>query len=228
VLRHPTLLIALIALLVVAGCGDDDADSEKSSAGGSTAASEQQECENVRAPAPKPDGGAKKPTSKLDPAKTYAVTFATSCGDFTVRLAVKQAPSTTASFVSLARSGFYDDTVFHRVVPGFVIQGGDPTGTGTGGPGYKTVDKPPANTSYTPGVVAMAKTGTEPAGTSGSQFYVVSGPDAASLTPDYAVIGEVTEGMDTVERIDALGNASDPAGTPTRPVVVEKASVEIS
>ena len=91
--------------------------------------------------------------------------------------------------VSLARAGFFKKTIFHRIVPDFVIQGGDPTGKGTGGPGYKTVDKPPPGTKYTRGVVAMAKTQQEKPGTAGSQFYVVTGADAG-LPPDYAVIGD--------------------------------------
>jgi cyclophilin family peptidyl-prolyl cis-trans isomerase len=123
----------------------------------------------------------------------------------------------------LRRLGFdpvFDDTVFHRIVPGFVIQGGDPTGTGTGGPGYKTVDAPPSDAAYTLGVVAMAKSADEPAGTSGSQFFVVTATDSG-LPPDYAIVGKVTKGMDTVKRIEALGTASE---QPSRPVVVEKAT----
>ena len=219
------VLIALLAALVFAGCGDDsDSDSGSSGGGGDKAAQSDQKCAEVSAPTAKPDGSAKKPKGKLDPAMTHTVEFQTSCGDFTVTLDVKGAPNTTASFASLARSGFYDDTVFHRIVPGFVIQGGDPTGTGTGGPGYKTVDKPPANASYTRGVVSMAKTGAEAPGTSGSQFYVVTGADAG-LPPDYAIVGEVTEGMDTVMRIEALGTSTE---QPSRPVVVEKATTSES
>ena len=220
------VLIALLAALVFAGCGDDDSDSDKSSGGGAdtAAAKGDGECADVQAPKAKPDGGATKPKGKLDPSKTNTVEFQTSCGGFTVTLDVEGAPNSTASFASLARSGFYDDTVFHRIVPGFVIQGGDPTGTGTGGPGYKTVDKPPANASYTRGVVSMAKTGAEAPGTSGSQFYVVTGADAG-LPPDYAIVGEVTEGMDAVMRIEALGT---PTEQPSRPVVIEKATVSES
>jgi peptidyl-prolyl cis-trans isomerase B (cyclophilin B) len=223
VLRRLLLLIALVVTLAIAGCGDDSSDDGKG--GDKAVAAKPETCSSVEAPEAKPDGGQSRPTGKLDPAKRYEIAFETNCGDFTVRLDVEQAPNTTASLVSLVRKGFYDGTTFHRVVPGFVIQGGDPTGTGTGGPGYSTVDKPPATTRYTPGVVAMAKTAAEPAGTSGSQFYVVSGPQAASLTPDYAVVGTVTAGMDTVARIDALGDPNDPAGTPKRAVVIEKASL---
>jgi len=219
------LLIALFAALVFAGCGDDDSDSGSiAGAGTETAASSDRKCANVKAPEPKPDGGATKPKSKLDPAKAYEVTFKTSCGDFTITLDVKGAPSTAASFDSLARSGFYDGTVFHRIVPGFVIQGGDPTGTGMGGPGYKTVDKPPSTATYKRGVVSMAKAGAERPGTAGSQFYVVTAPDAG-LPPEYAIVGKVTDGMDTVERIEALGTPSE---QPSRPVVIEKATTSES
>jgi len=221
------VLIALLAVLVFAGCGDDDSDSAGS--GGvadktETAAQNDQECAQVKAPPAQPDGGAEKPHLKLDPAKTSTVTFETSCGDFTVKLDAKGAPNTAASFASLARSGFYDDTIFHRIVPGFVIQGGDPTGTGMGGPGYKTVDKPPSTATYTQGVVSMAKTGAEKPGTSGSQFYVVTAQDAG-LPPEYAIVGKVTSGMDTVMRIEALGTPSE---QPSRPVVVEQATAKVN
>jgi cyclophilin family peptidyl-prolyl cis-trans isomerase len=109
-------------------------------------------------------------------------------------------------------------------VPDFVIQGGDPTLTGGGGPGYSTVDVPPQDSRYVKGVVAMAKSGTEPPGTSGSQFFVVTAEDAA-LPPEYAIVGEVTEGLDTVERIDALG-VGDAA--PSQPVVVHTVTVSES
>jgi peptidyl-prolyl cis-trans isomerase B (cyclophilin B) len=227
VIRTPMVLIALLAALFVAGCGDDDSDTAGSGGGADTTettAQSDQECAKVEAPAAKPDGGAKKPTGKLDPAKTNTVTFQTSCGDFTVTLDVEGAPNTAASFASLARSGFYDDTIFHRIVPGFVIQGGDPTGSGMGGPGYKTVDKPPSTATYTKGIVSMAKTATEKPGTSGSQFYVVTAEDAG-LPPEYAIVGEVIEGMDTVMRIEALGT---PTEQPSRPVVIEKAKVNAS
>ena len=179
----------------------------------------------MKAPRPKKEGGQRKPTARLDPSKTYDVRIDTSCGSFTVRLDAKTSPRTSASFVALARRGFFDDTVFHRIVPGFVIQGGDPTGTGTGGPGYSTVDKPPADAAYTTGVVAMAKTGTEPPGTAGSQFYVVTGQDAG-LPPEYALLGKVVKGIEVTQQIGELGDpASGGAGTPTKPVVIEKTVV---
>ena len=131
-------------------------------------------CTNVKRPKLGPRSGPKT-YPKLNPAKTNDVVITTNCGSFTIKLAARISPHTTASFASLVRRGYFDRTIFHRIVPGFVIQGGDPTGTGEGGPGYTTVDRPPASTQYTLGLVAMAKTQTEPAGTSGSQFFVVTG-----------------------------------------------------
>jgi cyclophilin family peptidyl-prolyl cis-trans isomerase len=164
-----------------------------------------------------------KPKTALDPAKTYYVTMKTNCGSFTIRLAVKTSPRTSASIVSLVKRGYFDKTVFHRIVPGFVIQGGDPTATGSGGPGYETVDKPPKTLQYTHGVVAMAKTQTEASGTSGSQFFVVTVPNA-QLPPQYALLGIVTNGLAVVDRIGKLGNASE---QPTQVVEILHAFVTI-
>ena len=153
------------------------------------------------------------------------MTLRTSCGAFTIRLDQKTSPKTAASFVALAKKGFFDGTVFHRIVPGFVIQGGDPTASGTGGPGYSTRDKPPADAVYTRGVVAMAKTEAEAPGTAGSQFYVVTAQDAG-LPPDYALLGKVVKGLDVTAAIGQLGDPqSGGAGTPLQPVVIEKATV---
>jgi cyclophilin family peptidyl-prolyl cis-trans isomerase len=145
----------------------------------------------------------------------------TNLGSFAFRLNVKDSPCTTSSFASLVRKRFFDGTTFHRIVRGFVIQGGDPTGSGSGGPGYTVVDVPPDNATYTRGVVAMAKTGAEPAGTAGSQFFVVTGRDA-QLPPDYALLGEVNSGLDVVLRIGMLGDSSE---QPTRKVVVRRMTV---
>jgi cyclophilin family peptidyl-prolyl cis-trans isomerase len=143
----------------------------------------------------------------------------TSKGAFTIRLAADTSPKTTASFVRLARRGYFDGTIFHRIVPGFVIQGGDPTGTGTGGPGTTVVEAPPEDTRYTKGVVAMAKAADEPPGASGSQFFVVTA-EVAELPPEYAVLGRVTRGLGVVERIGELG---DPATEqPTERVEIER------
>jgi peptidyl-prolyl cis-trans isomerase B (cyclophilin B) len=172
------------------------------------------------APAPRTPEKLKPPVARLDASKHWTLTFQTDRGTFVVALEPRVSPRATASLVALARHGYFDNTVFHRIVPGFVIQGGDPTQSGTGGPGYTTVDPPPSSTRYLRGVVAMAKTSAEPRGAAGSQFFVMTS-DAPSLPPDYAVVGRVTSGMSVVEKIGQLGDATDPSGTPTETVVVE-------
>jgi peptidyl-prolyl cis-trans isomerase B (cyclophilin B) len=224
--RKLTILIAALAI-ALAGCGDDKNDSRDSSGGDDKAGSatvgqpttpeSSNGCKTVAAPKAKPDGSEKKPKLKLDNGTPYHLRVDTSCGTFTILLDQAQSPNAAASLVALARAKFFDGTVFHRIVPDFVIQGGDPTGQGSGGPGYSTVDKPPSNASYKKGVVAMAKTGDEPAGTAGSQFYVVTGADAG-LPPDYAIVGKVSSGEDVVDRIGKLGDQSE---QPTFPVVIE-------
>ena len=158
----------------------------------------------------------------LDRSKAYTVGVLTNFGRFDIRLDVRDSPCTTSSFAALVRKGFFDGTRFHRIVPGFVIQGGDPTATGQGGPGYTVQDVPPANATYTRGVVAMAKTNAEPPGTSGSQFFVVTGADVG-LPPQYAILGTVTKGLRVIERIGKLGNPANER--PTRKVVVQRMTV---
>jgi peptidyl-prolyl cis-trans isomerase B (cyclophilin B) len=229
----PLLLLALVAS-VAAGCGSSSNNtasipsgsgaSSQAAAPTATTGSSSGGCKEVSQPAPRKNGGEKKPTQKLDAKKTYTVTVQTNCGTFAFTLDVKDSPNTTAAFAGLVRKGFFDNLTFHRIVPGFVIQGGDPTGTGQGGPGFSTVDPPPKNAAYTLGVVAMAKTQTEPAGSAGSQFFVVSGQDA-QLPPDYALLGKVTKGIDVVQRIGKLGDPADQTGTPTQTVVMQKVTV---
>ena len=181
-------------------------------------------CRKVAAPRPKPARRVPRPTLRLDPKRAYEAVFDTSCGQMSIVLDVKDSPKTSASFVHLARRGYFDGTIFHRVVPGFVIQGGDPQATGEGGPGYEVVEPPPADTRYVKGVVAMAKTEIDDPGTSGSQFYIVTGEDA-QLPPEYAVLGSVSAGQDVADLIGALptdqGNP-DPSRRerPVQPVVI--------
>lgn len=221
-------ILAATVVLSVAGCGGEE--------GGGTAAGEpapetatasggQPECRPVDAPPAKKNGGERRPAEPLDADKSYTVRVETNCGSFSFDLDLEASPKTSASIAALAERGFYDGTVFHRIVPAFVIQGGDPTGTGTGGPGYKTRDVPDRDTVYAKGTVAMAKAADEPAGTSGSQFFVVT-DDAggAQLTPEYAVVGRVKEGLDVVERIGLLGDARQ---QPTQVVLVEEMSVMV-
>jgi peptidyl-prolyl cis-trans isomerase B (cyclophilin B) len=194
------ILVCVLACgLLVAGCGGDDSSSDQ--AASST-----------------PSG-----PPKLDPSKTYVATVSTSKGDFQITLDPKQAPITGGSFKSLADKGFYDKLTFHRIVPGFVIQGGDPNGDGTGGPGYSVVEAPPRGLEYTKGVVAMAKTQSEAAGTSGSQFFVVTAQDA-QLPPDYALLGRVTSGGGVVDKISKV--KTDPnTEAPLKPVTIKSIKV---
>lgn len=212
----------LVVVALAAGCGGDDEASQATEDTTTTTATDSSGCENVEVPAAREDGGATKPTAPLKPDVTYTLTFETNCGSFVVTLDQKAAPATTASLVQLSRKGFFDDTIFHRIVPGFVIQGGDPTQSGNGGPGYSTVDVPAADAKYVRGVVAMAKTGAEPPGTSGSQFFVVTGDDIG-LPADYAIVGSVTRGQDVV---DAIGELGDPTTEePLQPIVVSHVKV---
>jgi len=211
------LAVAAIAGIVVliAQSGGDDGGSEEAAT-----------CEQVSAPAPKEVSGLKRPGGRLPGGRTYTATVATNCGTFAIELDAEEAPRTAASFVALARDGFYDGLGFHRIAPGFVIQGGDPAGDGTGGPGYKTRDVPPDDVVYSEGVVAMAKGGDEPAGTAGSQFFVVTAPDAG-LPADYAVLGKVVDGIEVVDRIEGMADPNTPqqGGPPREPVVMEQVTI---
>jgi len=218
------LLVLSLALLLAACGGNGGGDDGDATGTTTTTTSTASGCESVDAPAPRDAPSLTAPKGTLDPGKTWSLTFETSCGDFTVELDPSLAPEATNSLVFLAREGYFDDTVFHRIVPGFVIQGGDPTQTGAGGPGYATLDVPPGAARYTKGTVAMAKSGLEPAGTAGSQFFVVTA-EGVNLPAEYAIVGKVSRGMDVVERIGKLGDAEE---KPTQPVVVRTVTVSES
>jgi cyclophilin family peptidyl-prolyl cis-trans isomerase len=211
-------VFALVAIGVVAAIlisrGGGDSDS-------TTAASGAEGCKQVEAPEPK-KVTLEAPKQTVKAGEELTAVVATSCGTFEIALDTKRAPKTTNSFAYMAEEGLYDGLGFHRIVPGFVIQGGDPEGTGSGGPGYSVVEKPPANLAYTKGVVAMAKSPAEPPGTSGSQFYVVTGADAG-LPPEYALVGKVSEGIDVVDRI---GEQGKPDEKPKQPIVIESMTIE--
>lgn len=165
------------------------------------------------------------PTNELDPKAEHLVKFETNCGDFTIKLDAKNNPRTASSFAFLTEEGVYDDTWFHRIVEGFVVQGGDPSGDGTGGSGYN-ISEPPTG-GYRIGTVAMAKAGADPSGTSSSQFYIVIGADGTDLPPDYAIAGEVSEGLDVVKKIAGYApEAGVPDAVPTGVAVVESATLQ--
>jgi cyclophilin family peptidyl-prolyl cis-trans isomerase len=165
----------------------------------------------------------------LTPDQTVTATFRTSCGTIVVTLDQASAPATVESFVFLAKSGFYDGTVFHRIVAGFAAQGGDPLADGTGNPGYSVPDEfPPDGFIYEPGVVAMANAGL---GTTGSQFFFVLGDQAASLRPQFNVLGLVADAGETLEKIGAVPTAQSPGSAekslPLETVYVEGIDIEI-
>lgn len=160
------------------------------------------------------------PPLTIDQSKNYFATINTSCGQIIANLDVKDSPNTVNSFVYLASKGFYNGLTFHRVAKDFAVQGGDPSGNGSGGPGYSVQDKVPAGVRYGLGTLAMAKTGSEPAGTSGSQFFIVPVDTAAgNYTPDYAVLGHVTVGETAVDKMNALAPSSGD-GPPTQPIYI--------
>jgi cyclophilin family peptidyl-prolyl cis-trans isomerase len=223
-LSRISVACALVAMtLTVAACGGDDESPTTSNSASTSKSILPPDCEDVQQPRPRAIK-LKPPKEEVSPSESLAATVETSCGPFTIELDTKDSPKTVSSFVYMAKVGLYDDTTFHRIVPDFVIQGGDPTGTGTGGPGYSVDEPPPSRTEYTRGTVAMAKTQVEPPGRSGSQFFVVTAADAG-LPPDYAVLGKVTSGEDVVQRISQLGDPKNPEGTPLAPVVIDKVTI---
>jgi cyclophilin family peptidyl-prolyl cis-trans isomerase len=207
------LAVGVVAAIAIAGGGGDD-DGSATTAGAPG-------CEEVEAPEPK-DVGYGKPRQTVKAGESLTAVVATSCGEFEIALDSRRAPKTVNSFVFLSEKGFYDGLTFHRVAPGFVIQGGDPTGSGAGGPGYSVDEQPPGSLAYTKGVVAMAKSPAEPPGRSGSQFFVVLNADAG-LPPEYALVGRVEKGLGVVERIGELGT---PAEEPSQTVTIEEISIE--
>jgi cyclophilin family peptidyl-prolyl cis-trans isomerase len=164
------------------------------------------------------------PANTIDPTKTYTATVVTTAGTFTIALDPKTAPITVNNFVFLANKGFYHCVIFHRVIPNFMNQTGDPTGTGGGGPGYTIKDEDPPKAAnpadqYPIGSVDMANTGQPNSG--GSQFFIVTGPEGESLPNSYALFGTVTSGMNVVQTINAQGNAN-PSSNGTPPDVTQR------
>jgi peptidyl-prolyl cis-trans isomerase B (cyclophilin B) len=205
------------AVLLIAGCDDDDE--------ATTASSEAEECAPAEQPAPK-SVNFRRPEPVLERGEQATATVETSCGTFVIELDTEDYPKTSNSFAFLVEQDLYNHTWFHRIVTGAFIQGGDPLGDGTGGPGYTIQETPFDDTEYLRGIVAMAKTSVEPPGTSGSQFFVVAQADAG-LPSDYAVVGHVVDGMDVVTRIAALGDpASGQTGTPTEAVTIDRVTIE--
>jgi peptidyl-prolyl cis-trans isomerase B (cyclophilin B) len=246
--RTPFALLLTAAALTLSACGGDDdkttssattpaADAAASTPAATTASTTPEDpgaaadeagpaakCEQADAPARKSVEVA-KPSGSLDPAKTYYVVLKTSCGTIRIKLDQQAHPKTANVFASLVKANYYDGTGFHRVVKGWVVQGGDPAGDGSGGPSWQVVEAPGKDAKYDRGTVAMAKTATDPDGASGSQFFIVVGQDAG-LPPQYAIAGKVKTGRKVVDAISNLGtDGAD--GPPSRPVVIEKAYLDV-
>ncbi len=171
---------------------------------------------------PKQQRFSEPPPMVIDPAKQYTAEMVTSKGSMTIVLDPAGAPKTVNNFVFLARYHYFDGIHFHRVIPGFVLQGGDPEGSGRGGPGYRFEDELPKAGRYEVGSLAMANAGPN---TNGSQFFVISGADGVRLPPQYSLFGKVVKGLETVAAIDAIGSRS---GTPSEKVTIESVTISES
>ena len=239
--RRALAALALAGAVALGACGGSDGDGDAS--GGADAPGGTDGCPPAEAPAT-PDGGSTAgdgtagvadtapreavrsfdaaPPSCLDPDAAYSATLTTSLGELTIDLDQAAAPLAVNNFVFLARNGYYDGTVCHRVIQGFVVQCGDPTATGTGGPGYTFADELPAEGAYELGSVAMANSGPD---TNGSQFFVISGPSGEALPPLYSLFGQVTEpGLPVVAELDAVGS-TDPSGRTSQEVRIERVTI---
>jgi peptidyl-prolyl cis-trans isomerase B (cyclophilin B) len=209
-------IVAALATLLLAACGGGNGEEPTSVTlpGG---------CQEARKP-PSKRVDLKPPQRKVGRSQSLVAVVDTSCGSFEIALDARDSPKTVSSFVYLARRGVYDKTIFHGIDPNLVIQGGDPLGTGTGGPGYFVDEPPPSDAEYTQGTVAMAKTAVEPPGRSRSQFFVVVAADAG-LPPQYAMLGKVSSGQNVVDRIASLGDPASQSGTPLATVVIRTITI---
>jgi len=187
-------------------------------------------CTTTKPPSSPKNTKQSPPPMKIVQTKTYTATVSTSCGDFTVALDAKNAPKGVNNFVTLARQGFYDGLTWHRVVKDFVIQGGDPLGTGEGTPGYDNLVTELPKAGYPLGTLAYAKTSSAPAGAAGSQFFVVTANHPASLEQkqggkyQYGAFGHVTQGMNVVQKLGSFAPASGD-GPPTQPLYIDKITI---
>jgi cyclophilin family peptidyl-prolyl cis-trans isomerase len=228
-------LVAIVAIVLasVAGGGDDadDADlADTTDASLDTTSSTEPPADAVEPTCPdaeekpdeRPGGFTEAPPTCIDDGVDYSAVMVTSEGEITIDLLEEVAPNTVNNFVFLARWGWYDGDDFHRVIQGFMNQGGDPIGTGEGDPGYRFADELPDSVdAYVPGTVAMANSGPD---TNGSQFFICVGCDQLP-TPGYSIFGQVTDGMDVVEAINALGVPPGQSGPPSPPVTIESVTI---
>jgi peptidylprolyl isomerase len=167
-----------------------------------------------------PKSFSQPPAMEIDPAKQYTAEMDTSLGTLTIALDPVAAPKTVNNFVFLARQGFYDGVVFHRIIQGFMCQGGDPEGSGRGGPGYRFEDELPKPGRYEVGSLAMANAGPN---TNGSQFFIISGPSGVRLPPQYSLFGKVVKGLDVVDTMEKV--PTNPGDRPKDDVVINSVTI---
>ena len=178
------------------------------------------ECPAVDGSSPRQTQFPEPPPMCIDPSKRYTAEVVTSLGTLVIALDAAAAPQTVNNFVFLARYHYYDGIIFHRIIKGFMCQGGDPTGTGRGGPGYRFADELPKPGRYEIGSVAMANAGPN---TNGSQFFVVSGPSGVGLPPQYSLFGKVVKGLEVVSEMESV--ATDRNDRPQTDVVIQSVTV---
>ena len=212
-----------IGILVNLGGDDDDTDVTAGDEPGATTTTEREPLSFGDTECPPAEGATERTTTFegpfencLDDGKDYTATIEFDVGVVEVDLAEEESPVTVNNFVALARHRFYEEVVCHRVIKGFVVQCGDPDGTGSGGPGYTIGEEPPASGTYEIGQLAMAKT--QAPESTGSQFFIITGDDGASLPPQYSLLGTITAGLEVAKAIEADGADADPAP----PAVVHK------
>ncbi|MEO6570601.1 MAG: peptidylprolyl isomerase [Ilumatobacteraceae bacterium] len=173
--------------------------------------------------APKQQDFKQPPEMGIDPAKRYTATMSTSLGDLVIALDPIKAPKTVNNFVFLALNHYYDGVIFHRIIKNFMCQGGDPTGTGRGGPGYKFEDELPRPGMYEIGSVAMANAGPN---TNGSQFFLISGPNGTALPPQYSLFGKIVKGLDVLETMHGVSTGG--GDKPKDDVVIQSVAIAIA
>ncbi len=205
-------------MFVIASCGSDDgASTPATTTSNESVDAVESECPPVEGASEQTRQFDAAPPDCLEPGATYEAVVTTNKGEFTIALDPDSAPVATNNFVFLARNQYFDATECHRIVTDFVVQCGDPTATGTGGPGYTIVDEPPAPGEYQIGSIAMAKR-LDP-DSAGSQFFIVTGPNGEALPPEYALFGQVVDGLDTT--VSAMAAAATPSGDPTEPIEIQ-------
>ncbi len=237
------MLVLTLTLALLAACGEDEGDDDQFGSGGASTAESSNVVPAAVTPTAESAGGDttatestnggetqmqwnQPPAMALEDGKDYGAVIKTSKGEIVVDLYESDAPNTVNNFVFLAQQGYYANVPFHRIISGFMIQTGDPTGTGAGGPGYKFKDELPTNLNYTRGTLAMANAG---ANTNGSQFFICHADLTNGLPKNYSIFGTVTEGIDVVDAIASVPVGASRSGemsAPKEPLTIE--SVEIT